>query len=87
MDEYVKDEGSRTRKQLLNWKVTRDELKPKISNCFILLRNLKAKDVPLERVELKLHAEKIEVRVNITKLKGLSIAYALFLKHRETNHL
>jgi hypothetical protein len=61
MDEYVKDEDSRTRKQLQIWKITRDELKPKISNCFIVLRNLRAKDVPLERVELKIHAGKVEV--------------------------
>ncbi|XP_020912247.1 dystrophin isoform X2 [Exaiptasia diaphana] len=60
VDEVIHDEEAKKDEQLYQWKDLRDDLKPKISNQFVVLKELKAKQIPLERVDVIMRVEEVE---------------------------
>lgn len=61
VEEVVRQEEAKKVDQIDEWKGIRDDLKPKISKQFVLLKQLKDKPVPFERVEIRLRGKEVKV--------------------------
>lgn len=70
----MKEEDSQKEEQFNDWESKRDDLKSKISKSYIMLKDLKKDDSPVERVQLTLRAKKIQVR-KLSSFSSFSISF------------